>query len=1208
MVPSSIMRWLLVLLFLCSAAQAQDTRENADFKLAVSLYNDRLYDLAVEQFQQFVSTYPNTQQGIEARFYLGLTQAKLNRYEDARFTFQNFALSFPEHPKAAEAWLNAAEAYAQLGNNAEAALAFERVKTFHPKSPLAPQALLKASRYFLASGDVDRAKKALRALTQEYASSDVVAEGHVRLAQLYFETNEYERAAAEARKCLSLAPRPSAFTILAQSLAQLGRIEEARGVLNDVITRFKTDSVAYSAMLELGRLEHAGGDAEGALVAWGRLLAATAAGEILKQAAHIETGDVLALRGKFAEGLVHFERAAALAGPRAAEAYYKAARTAERMGDAGRAGTFSLKALAADSGSAFSRAILLTSVRGSMALGQYQQAVRLAQRFEERYPDDPLLPRVLLLVAELQAEKLHDARQAQRTYERILSEFGGSPVEDDALFGYAQALRKAGMQREALSTLESLQSGFPASNYAEHAEALAFELTAFELKDKEGGLENLALLTGDVIAGKAKSDLAFRLAEISFNDLKDYPNAATQYRIALQSGLKGERRALAWLRLGTSLERASWNTLRSAVQIADIVSAYDSVVALSPGSSLALEAFTAKALVLLGNARSVADVRKLSADLRKDAPGGRLSPVVALALAKAYQAVRSYNDAAAVLEEFLRSRPDKEGEARGRFLLALSRWEMGDKDSAGVLLKSYLDIAPSHRYSARALSMLAVFEGERGRKNPALELCDILERNFPYADEAAKVDQIRGDVFYHSGDIAQAKERFESVLAAIEGDHLNPRTPSLDLVLKLADCARRSGKNLEAKKYYAYALAADTASASRGRILALLAEIARKENNIEAAARYLQEASKLGSDDPTRQFHAALESANLVFEAEDYASAAARYGELEPKAATDSLRRFIQARMIVCYFRLDNPAEAERRATAFVKAFSSARAEAASFEYERGRLHLRKDEVELAGRRFENVRNRYPQAPVVPEAVYWLARTYEMRNDPQRAIQLYDSLLTAFPGHPVAPRAQLSRGNVYYGLEQWDAAARAYKAVAEDKASPADVVQYATSNLIMAYKEIGLFDAALQLTREYIARYPNDPDLILKQIDIGVIYQKLGYHDQSILHLQKLLETADKELEGELRYYIGEGYFNKGEYQQAILEFLKVPYLITQRTKVDWIATSYYMAGQSYEKMSKFDQAITMYRQIIDRPGIDPTFKTAAQREIDRVNSLVERK
>jgi tetratricopeptide (TPR) repeat protein len=158
----------------------------------------------------------------------------------------------------------------------------------------------------------------------------------------------------------------------------------------------------------------------------------------------------------------------------------------------------------------------------------------------------------------------------------------------------------------------------------------------------------------------------------------------------------------------------------------------------------------------------------------------------------------------------------------------------------------------------------------------------------------------------------------------------------------------------------------------------------------------------------------------------------------------------------------------------------------------------------------------------------------------------------------------------------------------------------------MAYKEIGLFDGALQMTRQYIERYPNDPDLILKHIDIGVLYQKLGYYDQSILHLQNMLGSADPELEGELRYYLGEAYFYKGDYQQAILEFLKVPYLISQQTKIDWVATSYYMAGQSYEKMSKFDQAITMYRQIIERSGIDPTFKSAAQKEIDRVTTLVK--
>jgi hypothetical protein len=47
------------------------------------------------------------------------------------------------------------------------------------------------------------------------------------------------------------------------------------------------------------------------------------------------------------------------------------------------------------------------------------------------------------------------------------------------------------------------------------------------------------------------------------------------------------------------------------------------------------------------------------------------------------------------------------------------------------------------------------------------------------------------------------------------------------------------------------------------------------------------------------------------------------------------------------------------------------------------------------------------------------------------------------------------------------------------------------------------------------------------------------------------------------------------------------------------------MAGQSYEKMSKFDLAMTMYRKIIESKQTDAEFKTAAQREITRVQSIL---
>jgi len=152
----------------------------------------------------------------------------------------------------------------------------------------------------------------------------------------------------------------------------------------------------------------------------------------------------------------------------------------------------------------------------------------------------------------------------------------------------------------------------------------------------------------------------------------------------------------------------------------------------------------------------------------------------------------------------------------------------------------------------------------------------------------------------------------------------------------------------------------------------------------------------------------------------------------------------------------------------------------------------------------------------------------------------------------------------------------------------------------------GAFDAALDLTRRYLDRYPSNEDSFDKKIKIGILYQRLGYNDQSIAHLQGLLDQAGSDLEGEIRYYIAEANFNKGDYQQAILDFLKVPYLVTKKGKIDWTANSLYMAGQSYERIGKYDQAVAMYKQILERSGIDETFKSAARKEIDRVNLVLK--
>ena len=168
-------------------------------------------------------------------------------------------------------------------------------------------------------------------------------------------------------------------------------------------------------------------------------------------------------------------------------------------------------------------------------------------------------------------------------------------------------------------------------------------------------------------------------------------------------------------------------------------------------------------------------------------------------------------------------------------------------------------------------------------------------------------------------------------------------------------------------------------------------------------------------------------------------------------------------------------------------------------------------------------------------------------------------------------------------------------------------MSFAMNNLIEAYESSKLYDAALKTTRDFIERFPYDESVIGKKIKIGTLFTRLGYYDQAVLHFQNLMGEAGSALEAEIRYNIGEAYFYKNDYKQAILEFLKVPYLVYKQGKVNWTATSLYMAGQAYEKMSKFDEAIGMYQQVIDRPGIDATFKAAAKKEIERVRSIIRK-
>jgi TolA-binding protein len=1206
---------LLCVLFLPLIGQPAGS-QNADFKLAVNLYNDKLYDLALEQFQQFINRYPASPQIPEAKFHLGLTQSKLGMHDEARFTFQNFALSYTDNPRAPEAWWNVAESHLAVNNFREAGVAFERVRVFHPRSTIAAEALVRAAECFEKGDDRAGARRALRTVIQEYGSSKALPAARVMFAELALAEGQYESARTEAQRVIVAAPNAAekarAQRVVAEALIGLGRHPEAITQLNELLKTGTSAPGYHEALNSLGRLHWSLGSVLEAVNAWTTLANDTGrANAAIRQQALMNIGRVHSEAGEYGIALPFFERAASIQSPTTTEAIYAAAVAAEKSNQPAKAGEYFIKAYRARDEHTNDRKFLAGAFKGFMHQKNYSEAIRIALRFRDRFPDDGVTPQVLYEAARVQLHHLNNPTEAADLYQAILSSFPNSPLVDDALVGLAIAHREAGNPERALRFYDELLRRFPASEHRAAAEESATMIRLFELKSKEAGLEKLSLLVGDVIAGRSKAELAFRLAEIYFHELKDYGRAAEQFRLSLKLDLESEKRPQAWLWIGKSYEHLAWKEMlgqghRVAEFTEQALIAYDSVVQSGPLFEGVDDAIVSSFKLRVDAGISARRAAELAASMSRQYPTVRGWSSAMMVLGGLQEREGDVSGAIETYRSLLRRYPESDDAPEAMLKLGHALHRAGKPDSALAVWESLLSKHKNGAHGAEAAWNVGRLKSERLQLNDALRAFRLIEDSYGYTAYAAWLDEARGAAYLAAGDARSAVTHFERVLAQARDDVFVMPEVSAEVLFRIAVAYYKSGNTPSARDYFRLYLARAPSGEHAGEAYLSLGVMAREEKHFDLAARYLQEAGKLRSGTSDQPVRALTEAGDLFFHGDRFGDAIARYAEAAQTATNDSVKQYALSRIVVSYFRMNNPLEADKRGTEFVKAYPAAQRYAAEFELERGRYLMRQNDLDRARTVFENIEKRFARAPAVPEANYWLGRVFEMAGRPREATRAYESVVERFPQHPVSMRARLGLGNLYYNSEQWDPAARQYRAILDNEQLAPDIIPFAMSNLILAYKELGLFDGALQMTRSYIERYPDDPELMNKRIDIGVLYQKLGFHDQSALHLQALLDDADAEFESEIRYFIGEALYYKGDYQQAILEFLKIPYLVSRKSTVDWVATSFYMAGQSYEKLAKYDQALTMYRQILDRSGIDATFKAAAQKEIDRVNSLVK--
>jgi TolA-binding protein len=1204
-VPSRPVLFLLPLLLLASPLlDAQNSKENADFKLAINLYNDGLYDLAAEQLKQFIAAFPATPQGIDARFTLGLAQLKLKRYDEARLTFQSFALTYQDNPRAPEAWWNVGESYASVRNYKEAALAFERVKVFHPKSKSAPDALLQAGKNFTLAGARDDARRVFRIVVQEYPASGAVIAARTQLGQIYFDEGNPELAQSELKRVIEGDPSPAAkaqaLLILGTIYAATGKPDQAASNYEEIIGAYKGTSAVQGAYVNLGKLQMSAGKPSQAVASLKRALAVIAATDsALLREALTALGDAYGAVGDYGSAVTSYDRfLAAFPGD-------------ERTPD-----ILWLMALAASKGHSYRKSdeACMRLLRGvgaepmkrraqaRLALNAEEQrnsalAVRLYGEFLDRRNDDPAAADVTMRMAGLLERELHDPAKAAAFYELVPLRFPQSMLVDDALAGAARCRRALKEPEKAAQVLRELLTRYPASEYCSDAEQRLQDIGIFEAKDKDAGVEKLALLVGDVVAEKDRTALSYRLGEIYFNDLKNYAAAVQQFTAFINSGVSDPRFVDALFLRAKAYEFLSRRDGNSRAQAIDAYRVFLSSYPKDRRAQEAAFALFALSAVDLGSARAAlsATLTAMPEFARRDT----LLLLIGTLEQKADSLAEALSTFLAIVHE-MPSAPSAE-EAWFRSLQILRAQGLTDSALAGG--ERYIAAFPRGKNAAAVLTLLAEAAAGRGLAAQAAEFYQRLTGDFFYTVAASAARQRLADALSASGNFAAAIGIDTVLINEQAANPLGDGTVDPALPLAVGRAYHLAGDFTEAKRYLVPILAGSRTGTVASAAATTLGMIYRAEGSRDVATAYFRQAAAASSESSVSR-----DVADMLFDSGDYAEALTQYARLRQASMSDSDRQALDARIIIARLRTDDIAQNEKSIAAFITTHGKSAEDLAAFEAERGNYFFRHQNYPSALKAFDKVLDTYDETSSVPEAMYWRGKTLEAIGKTEPAVQQYEKLLAMETDDPVTQRASLALGNIAYNAEKWDAAIKYYRRLVDDPKADPSLLPLAMSNLIETYQTAGLFDAALQLTRKYLELFPNRDDSFDKKITIGILYQRLGYYDQSVLHLQSLLDAAGSDLEGEIRYYIAEANYNKGDYQQAILDFLKVPYLVTKKGKVDWTANSLYMSGQSYEKMGRYDQALTMYQQIIDRTGIDETFKGAARKEIARVKLVLKRK
>jgi tetratricopeptide (TPR) repeat protein len=515
---------------------------------------------------------------------------------------------------------------------------------------------------------------------------------------------------------------------------------------------------------------------------------------------------------------------------------------------------------------------------------------------------------------------------------------------------------------------------------------------------------------------------------------------------------------------------------------------------------------------------------------------------------------------------------------------AMLQLKLGKTRSADSLFSLYSKMAPRGRFNPSAL----ITRAKMAPPESAIPLLEDLRSRFGYSVLADSGGTLLGDLYLDVKRFKDAAALFEEMvrrdsLSAV-GESVGLKMPygrqSNSAYLKWANACENLGQFKKARQLYLRYGRRASASGDRGNLYAALSRMCEKQDNLVQAASYLGLAADVQPSDSI--FHAL---GSFYFRSGHYAEAVTAWNRGIELTSRYSMKSLLKAKLLIAEIRQDRTVQMETRIKEFEKTFNNdptIKELTSELNLELAKSYTRQKDFDLALKCIKEVQ-RNKDSAFYPESEVETGKILLITNKIDKALELLTDLPRKYPKHPILGAVYLNLGDHYFRSQQFDNSLSAFKKAASDTADKT-VSATAMRYLIKIYDALQMWDAALATTRRYIQRFPKAEDILEKRIQIGVFSANVKEYFVALDAFRDAQKDATDDTEAEIQYWIGKCYYEMGQFEEAVLEFLKVKY-VSKPTQLPWAATALYEAGTTYMRMKNRDNARKMFQKIVTSEG-----------------------